>query len=152
MIETMDGIASVVEQLNERVRELEQRVAALESRQETINTTAAVTTESQLQPEPPAAPEILIPPLLRPMPPRTASGSSALNTPAGLIMVIGKAVLGIAGAYLLRAVAESGTAPKLAVVALAILYAGAWMAWAARVHATNRFAGLAYAVTSAIIR
>jgi hypothetical protein len=151
MVETMDGIASVVEQLNERVRELEQRVAALEGRPETTNTTAAVIAAPTLQPEPPTAPEILIPPLLRPMPPRTGRGSSALNTPAALIMVIGKAVLGIAGAYLLRAIAESGTAPKLAVVAIAVLYAGAWMAWAARVHAANRFAGLTYAVTSAII-
>jgi hypothetical protein len=151
MIETMDGIASVVEQLNERVLELEQRVAALEGRPETTNTTAAVRAAPDLQPEPQAAPEVLIPPLLRPLPRRTRSGSNALNTPAGVIMVVGKAVLGIAGAYLLRAIAESGTAPKLAVVALAILYAGAWMAWAARVHVANRFAGITYAVTSAII-
>jgi hypothetical protein len=151
MVETMDGIASVVEQLNERVRELEQRVAALEGRPETTNTTAAVMAAPTLQPERQAAPEILIPPLLRPMPPRAGSGLSSLNTPAGVIIVIGKAVLGIAGAYLLRAIAESGTAPKLAVVAIAVLYAGAWMAWAARVHAANRFAGLTYAVTSAII-
>jgi len=31
MIETADGIASVVEQLNQRLRELEQRIFALES-------------------------------------------------------------------------------------------------------------------------
>jgi len=65
--------------------------------------------------------------------------------------VVGKAMLGIAGAYLLRAVAESGSLPQVVVVALALAYAGMWLLWAARVPANLPFASAAYAVTSAFI-
>src|ERR1700690_3279385 len=67
----------------------------------------------------------------------------------GIFPVVGKAMLGIAGAYVLRAVAESGSFPKLAVVVLALAYAGAWLVWAARTGA--RFASAAFAVTAALI-
>ena len=60
-------------------------------------------------------------------------------------------MLGMAGAYALRAVAESGSFPKLAAVALAIAYAAAWLVGAARVPARLRFAGTTYAATSALI-
>lgn len=69
----------------------------------------------------------------------------------GPFSVVGKAMLGIAGAYVLRAVAESGSFPKLAVVVLALAYAGAWLVWATRVPAGARFASTAYAVTAALI-
>jgi hypothetical protein len=69
----------------------------------------------------------------------------------GAFSVVGKAMLGIAGAYVLRAVAESGSFPKLAVVVLALAYAGAWLVWATRVPAGARFASTAYAVTAALI-
>ena len=59
-------------------------------------------------------------------------------------------MLGIAGAYLLRALAESATIPKLPVLFVAILYACAWMVWAVRIHA-DRFASVTYAITSALI-
>ena len=64
---------------------------------------------------------------------------------------MGKAMLGIAGAYLLRALAESGSLPQLAVVALALAYAGMWLLWAARVPANVPFTSTAYAVTSGLI-
>lgn len=60
-------------------------------------------------------------------------------------------MLGMAGAYLLRAVAESGSFSKLAVVALAIAYAGMWLVWAVRVPARAWFASTTYAATSALI-
>ena len=41
----------------------------------------------------------------------------------GAFSVLGKAMLGIAGAYLLRAVAESSLLPRTAVAAVAIAYA-----------------------------
>ena len=46
--------------------------------------------------------------------------------------VIGKVFLGLAGAYLLRALAESGSIPKWAVACVALVYAGLWLLWAAR--------------------
>ena len=71
--------------------------------------------------------------------------------PTGAVPILGKAVLGIAGAYLLRAIAESGTIPKLPVLIVAIVYAALWMVWAVRTHVANRFASVTYGVTSALI-
>jgi hypothetical protein len=135
-MEAVDGIASVVEQLNERVRELERRVSALEGQPEKPR---------------PAKPALTVPPIERTRPPATWRGFPPPQTPAGSVPVIGKAVLGIAGAYLLRAITESGTVPKLPVVMVAIVYAGLWMVWAVRIHAARRFAGNTYGITSALI-
>src|ERR1035441_4253448 len=136
MTEAGDGIASVVEQLNQRVRELERRVSALEG-----------------QPEQPthAQPVLAGTALERPRPPATWRGFPPAETPAGAVTVLGKAVLGVAGAYLLRAITESGAIPKLPVLIVAIVYAGLWMVWASRTHAANRFASITYAITSALI-
>ena len=72
--------------------------------------------------------------------------------PAGsLFPVLGKAMLGIAGAYLLRAVAESSSLPKTAVAAAGIAYALGWLVWAARTRGGARFASAIYACTSALI-
>ncbi len=60
-------------------------------------------------------------------------------------------MLGIAGAYLLRAVAESSSLPKTAVAAVAIAYALAWLVWASRAKAGDWLAGTIYACTSALI-
>lgn len=76
---------------------------------------------------------------------------SPLSQDGGAFAILGKAMLGIAGAYLLRAVAESGSFPKLAVVALALAYAGMWLVWAARGPAERRFASTVYATTAALI-
>ena len=136
MTEVVDGIASVVEQLNERVRELERRVSAL---------------EGQPKEPSPAQPILASTTLEQPRPPVTWQGFPSPETPAKAVTVLGKAVLGIAGAYLLRAIAELGGIPKLPVLIVAILYAGLWMVWAARTHAANRFASVTYGITSALI-
>ncbi|MGA8215472.1 MAG: hypothetical protein WB799_17880, partial [Candidatus Sulfotelmatobacter sp.] len=112
MAEAFDGIASDVEQLSERLRNLERRVSALEGQPEnasqapaTIARAAGRVARTESWPQEPG------------------QGSSASNLPAGVLPVFGKAVLGIAGAYLLRAVAESGTLPSLALLVVAIVYA-----------------------------
>lgn len=69
----------------------------------------------------------------------------------GSFSVIGKALLGIAGAYVLRAVAEAGAFPMLVVVALALAYAGIWLVWATQAVEWERFAATIYATTSALI-
>ena len=132
MAQALEGIASDRDQLSERVRELERRVSALEGHREI------------------QSPVPLASPWPRSRPPETWRGFPAPNVPAG-IAVFGKAVLGIAGAYLLRAIAESGTIPKLPVLTLAIVYAGMWLVWAVRTHAANHFASLTYAITAALI-
>jgi hypothetical protein len=69
---------------------------------------------------------------------------------SGYFPVLGKALLGIAGAYLLRAVAESGAVPRLVVALIALLFASGWLLYARRV-AADRFASTTYAATSALI-
>src|ERR1700686_1697530 len=135
MAQALYGVPSDVEQLSERVRELERRVSALEGQPEKITTA-------------PAEPNFA---LQRPRPPATWRGFPPAEVPGGAVPVLGKAVLGIAGAYLLRAIAESGSVPKLPVLIIAIVYAALWMVWGVRSHASSPFAGPAYAVTSALI-
>lgn len=69
----------------------------------------------------------------------------------GMFSIAGKAMLGIAGAYVLRAVAETGSIPMLAVAAIGIVYAILWLVLAARVPAGAWLASTTYACTSAAI-
>ena len=133
MPQTIDAITAI-EQLTEQLRTLERRVASLESRHEKPR-------------------ELPLPatPIQRPRAPATWRGFPPVETPAGGITVIGKAVLGIAGAYLLRALAESSSIPKLPVLVVAILYACFWMLWAVRTQPASRFASVTYAITSTLI-
>jgi hypothetical protein len=139
MAQALDGIASDVEHLSERLRDLERRVATLEHQPETTPAQPEITAT--------AAPGALPGP--RPTVP--SQGFPEGETPAGIVSVVGKAVVAIAGAFLLRAIAESGTIPKLPVLFVAILYACFWMVWAVRTHTASRFAGVTYASTSALI-
>lgn len=126
----MDDLDAVA-RLDARLQDLERRVSALEH-------------ASQPATSLPAQATTLV---------KRAPGKEefALPQARGLFPVVGKAMLGIAGAYLLRAVAESGSFPKLAVVVLGLAYAGAWLVWAARVRSGVRFASTAYAATAALI-
>lgn len=80
----------------------------------------------------------------------TADADSTLQT-ANVFPLLGRAMLGIAGAYVLRAVAEAGVMPKVIVAAVAIAYAFAWMMWAGRVAKAAGIAPFIYAGTSAMI-
>jgi hypothetical protein len=72
--------------------------------------------------------------------------------PAGSIFpVLGKAMLGVAGAYMLRAIEESSSPPRLAIAVAGIAYAFAWLVWATRVRGGPRFTSTIYAGTSALI-
>jgi hypothetical protein len=136
MPQTAESMGSALEQLNERLRDLERRVSALEGHQRKSAADAHAAAG--------AAPQ-------EPLPPATFGGSPPVKTPTGAATVLGKAVLGIAGAYLLRALAESGAIRKLPVLIAAIVYASLWIVWAVRTHATSRFASVTYGVTSALI-
>jgi hypothetical protein len=126
----MDDLDALA-RLTARVETLERRIAAL---------------------EPPSEMAVLVPadPADLVAPPPTVEAFSFARA-GGVFPVLGKAMLGIAGAYLLRAVAESGSFPKLAVVVLALAYAGMWLVWAARVPAQAHFASTVYATTAALI-
>jgi hypothetical protein len=126
----MDDL-DALEKLTARVEDLERRTAALEHPSETVGPAPA-------DPASPVAPQ-------------PTAEAFPFAQDGGAFPVLGKAMLGIAGAYLLRAVAESGSFPKLAVVVLALAYAGMWLVWAARVPAEAYFASTVYATTAALI-
>jgi len=137
MPQAVDHVAVALEQLSEQVRNLERRVAALESNPETPTSNES-TQPASLATE-------------HPGPPATWREFLPFETPSGVVTIVGKAVLGIAGAYLLRALAESPSIPKWPIVLVAIAYACGWMLWAVRVHSISHVASGVYAVTSALI-
>jgi hypothetical protein len=126
----MDELPEVLTRLTARLEALETRVALLE--------------------HPSGAPVLPAPAPPLELPPASIYPSSIPQSGA-TFAILGRAMLGMAGAYLLRAVAESGSFPKLAAVALAIAYALAWLIWAARVPIGEWFAATIYSGTSALI-
>ncbi len=126
----MDDLPDTLERLTTRIDALERRIAALEHPYELPNLS---------DPQPAAMAGVPVAEKL----PFTQAGS--------LFSVLGRAMLGIAGAYVLRAVAETSALPKLAVAAVAIVYALLWLIAASRVKAGEWLAGAIYACTSAMI-
>jgi len=118
-----------VEQLSTRIDDLELRVFALEHPDERKVITA---------PQHPAAKEEL----------DSRAEGGDLQT-GSVFPVLGRAMLGIAGAYVLRAITASGAAPASLVTAVAVVYAFAWMVWAMRT--SQNLSRFAYAGTSALI-
>lgn len=116
------------QQVEERLQGLERRVAALEGR-------AAL----------PTSPATAAVPGAKPKEQEKRTGATRA------VPVLGKAVLAIAGAYLLRAIAESGAAPRWILLILAIGYAGAWLVWAVRTHRKSHFASVVFGATVAFI-
>lgn len=131
----MNAHPETMEQLDEllvRLAALEQRVTALEHGPSTVvaeMTPAAESREVSL-PKTPAADE------------------SASAT--GVLSVLGAALLGIAGAYVLRAVSGFNPLLRGVVAVIAVAYAAAWLYAAARV-AARRLPATLYSATSILI-
>jgi hypothetical protein len=127
-----EDVSTLLEQVSAQVQELERRVSALEH-------------PSQVQP--PHAEPLAFPAVAN-------LGSTQLpfvQAPTGLFSIFGRAVLGIAGAYVLRALAEAGALPPWIVVAFAAAYAASWLVWAAWPRDQTQLARYSYAITSALI-
>ncbi len=79
-------------------------------------------------------------------------GTPRLETdPTEMVPVLGRALLGLAGAYLLRALTESGTMPGNFGVVAGIFYAVAWLVWAARTPAERRIEAAIHSLTAALV-
>jgi hypothetical protein len=149
MKSSLDELVLVIDRLISRLDDLESRVAALERPQEARPaephhfTTAAPAAASTS----PTATGVK----LAVIPSAQAHPLAQLSRSSNPMPVIGKVFLGIAGAYLLRALAESGSLPTWAVAGVAMLYAGAWLLAAARAPSPPIFAGASYATTAAVI-
>ncbi len=118
------------ELISSRVEALERRVAALEHGSLPSTEPEAPTAL------PAAAPRV------------EGAGSWQIG---GVLNTFGKALLGIAGAYLLRAISGSGVVPRGIVAGIAIVYAVLWLVTAARVVSRCPLGGVLYATTSALI-
>jgi len=95
---------------------------------------------------------------LRPATPAAARESGSAQLPRGRssdvaewLPSLGRSLLGLAGAYLLRALTESGTIPVGAGVGIGIVYAGAWLVWAARTAAELRIEAALRSLTAALV-
>ena len=76
----------------------------------------------------------------------------AADLSSGLLASLGRVLLGIAGAYLLRAVTEANLLPHLAGTLAGVLYACGWLVVAQRAGASNRWAApLQAAAASAVL-
>ncbi len=114
----------------EELRELILAVHALERRVSILE-----------QKEPRPAPELALQP----------SPLEHLEVSSEAVPMVGYALLGIAGAYLLRALTELGTVPRGMGVAAGIVYAASWLWLAARTSSGRRFAVAARVSTSILI-
>jgi hypothetical protein len=125
----MNDLPGALEMLLTRVNELERRVHSLEH-------PGVAKACAEQQPVP-----------------ITLSGAieDSKEEASGMFLAAGKAMLGIAGAYVLRAMAQSGALPKAAITAVAIAYAIAWLLWAARASGITFMERTVYACTSALI-
>jgi len=85
-----------------------------------------------------------------PNPPLPAAERPKLETTA-LLPVLGRALLGLAGAYLLRALTESGTLPHQVGVAVGLAYAVMWLVWAARTPAAQRLEAALHSLTAVLV-
>jgi hypothetical protein len=96
--------------------------------------------------------------------PESAPAPVDLNAPAGaaaeaagildstsLLPVLGRALLGLAGAFLLRALTESGTFSARMGVAIGLVYAMLWLVWAARTPAARRLEAALHGLTSVLV-
>ena len=115
------------EALEREVRSLTERVAFLEQH----------TGLSALAAPPAIAPEI--------------PSTHPLAEMPGFLPIVGRALLGLAGAYLLRALTESGTlSPKVGIVA-GIVYALLWLGGAARSPVTERLKTAIHSLTAVLV-
>jgi hypothetical protein len=123
----MNDLSETLERLIGRIEALERRVSALELSRHAPPLPTAATRQSAA----------------------TKVAASSLQAEAGVFSILGKAMLAVAGAYVLRALAESSALPRVPVAVLAILYAFFWLIPATR--AKNWLPSAAWAATSAII-
>lgn len=126
----MDDLPDTLARLTASLESLERRVYALEHPSQAVPPIAKSSVSASATAQP---------------------ASADVSSQDGVFSVVGKAMLGIAGAYLLRAIAESAALPQAVIVAIAIAYAVAWLVAATRVQPEAWFASLTYAATSVLI-
>ena len=92
----------------------------------------------------------------RAMPANSSQQAPGVAAPAAafdsaMLPALGRALLGLAGAYLLRALTESAVLPRGAGVAIGLLYAMLWLVWAARTPSAERVQTALHGLTGALV-
>jgi len=128
--DTIDGLSKRLSKLEQQIGTLERRVDALEHPLAARWPHPAAESEETPSANPPA---------------------SNLAPTGGIFPLLGRAMLGVAGAYLLRALAETGPLPRSVAAWTGILYAFLWLVWAARTRHGSGLASAVYVCTSALI-
>jgi hypothetical protein len=118
-----------IEELILAIQDLRRRVEALESRPQRSGLPAEPSLELRA-------------PALEP----TVSQLSS-----GLLADLGRVLLGVAGAYLLRAITEASLLPQLAGTLAGVLYACAWLIASPRASPDNRWAAPLRGLTASVI-
>jgi hypothetical protein len=85
-----------------------------------------------------------------PAPSESPASVPKLETTA-LLPILGRALLGLAGAYLLRALTESGVLPHELGVAVGLAYALFWLLWAARTPAAQKLEAALHSLTAVLV-
>ncbi len=116
--------------LQHDVRDIEQRLARIEA-------ALHLAPERAAEPQPSMAAQI--------------EPSAAVPQAAALLPLAGRGLLGLAGAFLLRALTESSVLAPGVGVALGMLYAALWLIYAARIPAEKRLDTAIYSMTSALV-
>jgi hypothetical protein len=124
------------EQLEREVRDLARRVAQLERQTGVTGPESEAAAEGRLLPPAPSP---------YPQPPLH------LAETAGLVAMLGRALLGLAGAYLLRALTDARAMPVGAGIGVGILYAVLWLVWAARTPPARRLEAALHSLTAVLI-
>lgn len=127
----MNDLAIAVERLTRSLDALERRVTALEH---------SATSQQSLAGSPAVSAPL----------PREQNPSSRTQE-SGLLSLLGKAMLTVAGAYVLRAATAYHTIPRIPLVTLAIAYAFALLIPAVRTRVQNRLPSMVWAGTSALV-
>ena len=120
-----------VEELTQQVRDLERRVSSLEQRMAIPALAQAASLEN-----PPVPTDIELP---------------GFEWTASVVALAGKALLGIAGAYLLRALTDVGVLPRAIGIQAGLAYSVAWLYLAARSTEQRKAAAAINALTSVLI-
>lgn len=122
------------ESLQQRVRELERRVAHLEQGTRTEPESTAILQPAAVQGSG-----------------ETVAQPAVLVDTASAVPVLGRSLLALAGAYLLRALTEMGTLPVGAGIAAGIAYATLWLGLAARTAPERKLASIMYSLASVLV-
>ncbi len=134
-----DTSSSEVAELLRLVTDLRSRVVKLEERLDMATAT--------LVPQPTG----LSPVAIAPEPVETPASGLTNELPSNAVAVLGRVFLAVAGAFILRALAEYGVIPAALGAALGVLYALVWLFLAVRLPPEAKFATAVACATSALI-